>query len=112
MLSSIVAPLLQPALVTIPAGWFFMGSESGRDNERPIHRIWIDTFLLAACQVTNAEYGRFLRDTGKAPPLFWLDPNFAHPEQPVVGPCWHEATQYCEWLSTSTGEKYRLPTEA
>lgn len=89
-----------------------MGSENGQDNERPIHRVWIDTFLLAACQVTNAEYGRFLRDTGKLPPPFWLDPNFTHPEQPVVGPCWHEATQYCEWLSTSTGEKYRLPTES
>jgi len=38
--------------------------------------------------------------------------NFNHPEQPVVGPSWHEATQYCEWLSASTGGKYRLPTEA
>jgi len=112
MSNSIVAPILQPALVTIPAGWFLMGSENGQDNERPIHGVWIDTLRLAACQVTNAEYACFLRDTGKQPPPFWSDPNFNHPEQPVVGPSWHEATQYCEWLSASTGGKYRLPTEA
>ena len=31
------------------------------------------------------------------------DPNFNHPEQPVAGVSWHEATRYCEWLSTQTG---------
>ena len=40
----------------IPAGWFRMGSETGQENERPVHRVWIDAFYLAACQVTNAEY--------------------------------------------------------
>ncbi len=112
MSSSKIAPILQPALVTIPGGWFLMGSENSQDNERPIHHVWIDTFRLAACQVTNAEFASFLRDTGKLPPPFWRDPNFNHPEQPVVGPSWHEATQYCEWLSATTGGRYRLPTEA
>ena len=41
-----------------------MGSDTGQDSERPIHRVWIDAFLLAATQVTNAEYARFLRATG------------------------------------------------
>jgi sulfatase modifying factor 1 len=100
------------ALVTIPAGWFLMGSESGQDNERPVHRVWVDAFQLGACQVTNTEYSRFLRAAGKLPLPFWQDPNFNHPEQPVAGPSWHEATEYCAWLSASTGKKYRLPTEA
>ena len=43
----------EPALVQIPADGFLMGSNSGQDCERPIHRVWIDTFLLAATQVTN-----------------------------------------------------------
>ena len=37
-----------------------MGSETGQDNERPVHRVWIDAFELAATQVTRAEYGQFL----------------------------------------------------
>jgi formylglycine-generating enzyme required for sulfatase activity len=89
-----------------------MGSEGGQDNERPVHRVWIDAIQLGACQVTNAEYSRFLRARGKLPPPFWEDSNFNHPEQPVAGPSWHEGAEYCAWLSASTGRKYRLPTEA
>jgi formylglycine-generating enzyme required for sulfatase activity len=103
---------LEPTLVEIPADWFLMGSNSVQDCERPIHRVWIDSFLLAATQVTNAEYARFLQATGAPPPPFWNDLNFNHPEQPVVGPSWYEAARYCEWLSEQTGRNYRLPTEA
>ncbi|MGD0792079.1 MAG: SUMF1/EgtB/PvdO family nonheme iron enzyme [Terriglobales bacterium] len=99
-------------LVRIPAGWFLMGCDTGQDNEKPVHRVWVDEFLLAVRQVTNADYERFLRDTASLPPPFWSDPAFNHPEQPVVGVSWHEAVRYCEWLSASSGGKFRLPTEA
>src|SRR4029077_19609375 len=102
----------EPQLVTIPAGWFLMGSENGQDNERPIHRVWIDAFRLAALQVTNIEYALFLRQVGKLPPPFWRDSNFNHPQQPVVGVSWHDAAAYCTWLTASTDRPYRLPTEA
>ena len=104
------APL--PALVPIPEGWFLLGCDSGQDNEQPVHRVWVDRFLLAACQVTNADYARFLRDTRSFPPPFWSGPNFNHPEQPVVGVSWFEAVRYCEWLSAQTGRRFRFPTEA
>jgi sulfatase modifying factor 1 len=103
---------LETALVRIPAAWFLMGSNSGQDCERPIHRVWVDAFQLAATQVTNAEYARFLTATGAAPPPFWNDTNFNHPQQPVAGPSWHEAARYCEWLTEQSGRPYRLPTEA
>jgi len=103
---------LEPTLVEIPAAWFLMGSDSAQDCERPVHRVWIDAFYLAATQVTNAAYTRFLRATETTPPPFWNDPNLNHPQQPVVGISWHEAVRYCEWLSSQTGKKYRLPTEA
>jgi formylglycine-generating enzyme required for sulfatase activity len=106
------AELLQPELIGIPAGWFLMGSDAGQDSEKPMHRIWVDEFLLAACQVTNREYDRFLRATNLSAPRFWSDPTFNHPEQPVVGVSWQEATSCCEWLSASTGKTFRLPTEA
>src|ERR1700704_2183910 len=100
------------ALVRIPEGWFFMGSNAGQDCERPVHRIWIDSFLLYATQVTNTEYDRFQCATATVPPPFWKDTNFNHPQQPVAGVSWYEATRYCDWLSAQTGRPYRLPTEA
>jgi formylglycine-generating enzyme required for sulfatase activity len=103
---------LEPSLVSIPKSWFLMGSDIGQDCERPVHRVRVDAFLLAATQVTNTEYGRFLRATSFLPPPFWADPNFSRPEQPVAGVSWFEAERYCEWLSAETGRHYRLPTEA
>ena len=103
---------LDPLLVSIPAAWFLMGSVSGQDCERPIHRVWIDTFLLAATQVTNTEYLRFVNSTGSDPPPFWRDANFNHPQQPVTGISWFDADRYCQWLTSKTGRAYRLPTEA
>lgn len=103
---------IMPRLVEIPSSSFLMGSDSGQDCERPIHRVRINRFLLAATQVTNAEYRNFLRTSGTPPPPFWSDPRFNHPEQPVTGVSWHEAAIYCEWLSNQTNRKFRLPTEA
>lgn len=104
--------VVEPKLVLIPAGWFTMGSEAGQENERPVHRVWIDAFYLTASQVTNASYSEFLRaNRGQAPPL-WNDPNFNRPEQPVVAISWFEAVKYCDWLSAIVGRTYRLPTEA
>ncbi len=103
---------VERSLIQIPAAWFLMGSAAGQDCERPIHRVWIDAFLLASTQVTNAEYARFLTANGILPPPFWQDPNFNHPEQPVTGVSWFEAVKYCQWLSAQTGRAFRLPSEA
>jgi len=103
---------IEPSLVSIPAAWFLMGSASGQDCESPVHRVWIDTFLLAATQVTNAEYALFLNCTGDNPPPCWHDKNFNYPQQPVTGVSWFDADRYCRWLSEQTGRPYRLPTEA
>ena len=89
-----------------------MGSASGQDCERPVHRVWVDCFLLAATQVTNAQYAHFLSASGSAAPSCWSDPNFNSPEQPVVAVSWFEAQRYCSWMATRTGRAYRLPTEA
>jgi sulfatase modifying factor 1 len=104
--------LVEPQLVRIPPGWFCMGSETGQENERPVHRVWVDEFRLASCQVANAEYACFLCATGTPPPPFWDNPDFNLPQQPVVAVSWYQATKYCEWLSRNTGLGFRLPTEA
>lgn len=103
---------LEPELVSIPEGWFWMGSETGQDNERPVHRVWVDAFHFAVCQITTADYAGFLKATRAQPPPFWDEPNFNHPQQPVVGVAWFDAVKYCDWLSACSGRRYRLPTEA
>jgi formylglycine-generating enzyme required for sulfatase activity len=89
-----------------------MGSAAGQDNERPVHRVWVDSFLLAARQVANADFGTYLAAAGATAPPFWSEPNLNHPQQPVVGVSWYEAEKYCQWLRAQTGHNYRLPTEA
>ncbi len=108
------APMLVPvpAMARIPANWFQMGCATGQDNERPVHRVWVDAFQIALCQVTFADYARFLAETSGPLPPFWTDPNFCDPQQPVVAVSWFDATGYCEWLAARTGQPFRLPTEA
>lgn len=101
-----------PTLISIPAGSFLMGSDRGQDVERPVHRVFVGPFSLAATQVTNLEYRAYLAAGNATEPQFFRDPNFSDADQPVVGVSWFGAAAYCEWLSDATGKRYRLPTEA
>jgi formylglycine-generating enzyme required for sulfatase activity len=103
---------VEPDLIALSGGEFLMGCESGQDNERPVHRVLVDAFALAKFQTTNAEYGLFLKDTGWGRPPAWADPDFNHPQQPVVAVSWFDAMRYCEWLSDISARRYRLPSEA
>jgi sulfatase modifying factor 1 len=104
--------IIEPVTVRVPEGWFWMGCAVGRDDEKPLHRVWVDAFELAAYQVTNEEYACFLAATGYPVPQCWNDPSFSHPRMPVVALSWHEAVTYCERLNRETGKPYRLPSEA
>lgn len=114
MAESVTAPTeaIEPVMVRVPGSWFWMGCEIGRDDEKPLHRVWVDAFELATCQVTNKEYARFLEAMSHPQPLCWNDPNFNHPKMPIVAISWHEAMDYCEWLTRATSKHYRLPSEA
>lgn len=92
-------------MVLIPAGEFQMGSEN-KDDEMPIHTVYIDDFYMDVHEVTNAQYQEFLNATGHEPPEYWNDPKFNAPDQPVVGVTWYDAVAYCQWAGK------RLPTEA
>ena len=97
------------AMVLIPAGTFVMGTEGTGDNSPP-HAVRLDAFYVDRYEVTNAEYERFCRATGRDLPLFWgsdsLRSGPRYPDHPVVMVSWRDAHDYAAWHGK------RLPTEA
>jgi formylglycine-generating enzyme required for sulfatase activity len=103
-----------PEMVVIPAGSFFMGSrefEPGcQDNEWPRHRVNIDTFAIGKYPVTFNEWYAFILAGGcdHDPD----DAGWGRGKRPVINVSWEDAQQYVAWLTSETGEDYRLPSEA
>jgi formylglycine-generating enzyme required for sulfatase activity len=104
----------EPEWVDIPAGEFWMGSERGFDDERPLHRVYLDAYRIARTPVTNAKYHLFTQASGHAAPSYWEDerPPRDLESHPVVNVSWHDAMAYCAWLSEQTGQAITLPSEA
>lgn len=115
-LSAIGDPRDLDAMVTVPAGEFLMGSADGDGyaQERPQHRLSLDTFQIAKYPVTNGQYARFVAATGHRAPYPWQDSDLPAwlENHPVVDVTWHDARAYCRWRSQEEGRTYRLPTEA
>ncbi len=109
-------PYGEPVWVDVPAGEFWMGSESAQSyaDERPIHRVHLDRFLIARTPVTNAQYRIFVEKAGRKPPQGWDGdkPPRGRESHPVVNVSWHDALAYCRWLSEMTGKAISLPSEA
>jgi formylglycine-generating enzyme required for sulfatase activity len=103
----------EPQMVTVSAGEFTMGSEK-YDREKPVHQVNLPEYCIGKHPVTNAEYKRFLDETGHPAPPRWEENNYpaGKANHPVVYVTWRDAQAYCQWLSQKTGKKYRLPTEA
>jgi formylglycine-generating enzyme required for sulfatase activity len=99
----------------IPGGYYLLGSpvsEPGRyADEATSRRVRVDSFYMAVTETTNAQYGRFMKATGHAAPLYWEDKNLNAPNQPVVGVTWEDAVAFTHWLTQNTGVLHRLPTE-
>jgi formylglycine-generating enzyme required for sulfatase activity len=51
-------------MVFIPGGTFRMGSDRHYPEEAPSHRVTVDGFWMDRTPVTNAEFRRFVRETG------------------------------------------------
>ncbi|MGA9754994.1 MAG: formylglycine-generating enzyme family protein [Desulfobaccales bacterium] len=99
----------------IPGGAYLLGSpeeEPGRYADEALpHRVSLRPFYISVTEITNAQYGRFLKATGYQAPLYWQDQNLNGPNQPVVGVTWHDAVAFCRWLTNITGVTHKLPTE-
>ena len=113
------------SMVLIPAGEFSMGSpdEEGYNDERPLHKVYLDAYYMDKYEVNNDQYARFLNTYGKD-----TDDNgnkmiyenswgvqkkgktwqaaAGHEKNPVVYVTWYGANQYAKHYGK------RLPTEA
>jgi formylglycine-generating enzyme required for sulfatase activity len=57
----------------VPAGEFEMGDNfnEGQLDERPVHKVFLDTFYIGKYEVTNGEYKKFIDDGGYEKVLHW-----------------------------------------
>jgi len=94
-------------MIYIPAGLCYQGSDIGRYDEKPLHKVKLDAFFIDIHEVTNVQFARFVQTTGYVPQGPWLRGyNVGEDLLPVRYITWYDAKTYAEW----TGK--RLPTEA
>lgn len=102
--------IAHPELLPIAAASFRMGSETGGEDEKPVHTVALKAYAIGKTEVTVHQYKAFCQETGRkmpvAPAWGWVD-SYA-----MTRVTWDDAVAYCVWLTTKTGKTFRLPTEA
>ena len=111
-------------MIRIKGGDFKMGSYEGRTNEKPVHRVQLDDFMLSKTEITNNQFCVFLNILGnqQEQTSYWIDildkdcmieiinkvyyAKKGYENYPVVEVSWYGAKAYCNWAGGS------LPTEA
>jgi formylglycine-generating enzyme required for sulfatase activity len=95
------------SMAVVPAGEFTMGSTTGDADEQPVHKVYVNAFLMDKYQVSVGHYARFLDATHYEVPAEWSIMNRPqHQSRPIVNVDWGDADAYCTWAGK------RLPTEA
>jgi formylglycine-generating enzyme required for sulfatase activity len=106
-------------MVSIPGGWFEMGSAEEDESDQRLHRVYVSPFLIDRFPVAQEEYEKRM---GKNPSI-WKGPR-----NPVDHIRWREAAAFCNvrsqkeglslaydpqtWECNFESNGYRLPTEA
>jgi iron(II)-dependent oxidoreductase len=103
----------KPELVKIDGGTFEMGRNVGPPQQRPAHAIQVQSFFMDKTEVTNQEYGEFVRETNHPAPGYFSGqkPPFGQERWPVVNVSQADASAFAAWRSKRDGVSYRLPTE-
>lgn len=99
-----------PEMVSLPPGTFTMGNNRGDKSERPAHKVTIGSgFALGKHEVTAEQWSECVK-AGAC--TYKPGVEGAAAGKAVRDISWSDARQYVQWLSSITGKKYRLPTEA
>ena len=109
-----------PEMVVVPAGEFWMGSKDGEgdDDERPRHKVTIPKpFAVGRFPVIFDEWDSYVADGGSGFLGFGKrhtpsDLGWGRGRRPVINVNWDDAQAYLKWLSSKTGQPYRLLSEA
>ena len=114
-----------PPVCPVPRGVFTMGSSEAQDSlaldrETLQYPVELDAYAIGQHPVTVREYACAVHVGAVTPPAArehegavtdW-DAQQGRPERPVVCVSWRDALTYVMWLATTTGQQWRLPTEA
>lgn len=99
-----------PEMVVIPAGSFEMGCVSGQEcyeDEMPVHTVTIARpFAVSKYEITFEDFDRHTA------PNEVDDAGWGRGRRPAVNVSWNDAKHYVAWLSSQTGQFYRLLSEA
>lgn len=109
-----------PEMVVVPSGRFMMGSptsEAGRGkDEGPPRTVTIPkAFAVGKFEVTWDDWDRCVAAGGcddAGPVSRGGDEGWGKGTRPVINVSWNDAQAYVRWLSSQTGETYRLLSEA
>ena len=122
-------------MIAIAGGEFKMGTPPDepfrRNDEGPVINVAVDSFWIGEIEVSWNEYQAFFNATasqgrkeavevdeetdgisGATPPWGAPDQGWGKGTRPAITMSFLGAETYCRWLSSVTGKKYRLPTEA
>jgi formylglycine-generating enzyme required for sulfatase activity len=104
-----ISPKDGMVMMFVPAGKFSMGSDSGSDDEKPIHNVTLDSYWIDKTEVTNAMYAKCMQ-AGECdqPSDSTYFNNSEYADHPIVYVSWNNSQAYCDWRGDGT----RLPTEA
>jgi formylglycine-generating enzyme required for sulfatase activity len=91
-------------MVFVEGGTFQMGSNSGEEDERPVHQVTLFSFNIGKYEVTQAQW----REVMGTNPSYFKDCD----QCPVEQVSWNDVQDFIQKLNTKTGKQYRLPTEA
>jgi dimethylhistidine N-methyltransferase len=101
-------------LILIPGGSFPMGrapTPEAEDDEQPVHRLEVPSFLMDAAPVTNGEFLAFMTDGGYRRKELWSAEgrSWLEHEQPTAPACWRQDPAEKEhWKVFSLGFSHAL----
>jgi formylglycine-generating enzyme required for sulfatase activity/tRNA A-37 threonylcarbamoyl transferase component Bud32 len=130
-------------MVFVQGGSFMMGAtpeqgDDAADDEKPAHKVSLDSFYIGKYPVTVGQFKQFIDETkyqtdaDKGGGSFiYIDENWKEQEgvnwefdakgyvrtqheyhYPVIHVSWNDAAAFSQWLSKKTGKNFRLLSEA